>query len=413
MPVLVLGRNVTALGVIRSLGRAGVPTYSVCTGHDFAGRSRWARRLPARIPNDCSVAELTAILLALPFERLVLMPCSDSWARKVAALDPALSARFPHFGTPVDAVEQLTDKQKFADLARAHGIPHPLTLQLDIPEVLDELPFSPGAGYFIKARDSQALTTLLGVKGFQISSVDDAHRRVLEANAVGQGVVLQEYIPGPPTAHFFLDCFVDRDGVMRARFARQRLRMHPLPFGNSTYMRSISLDEVPDIVQTVDRLVAAAGLRGIFSVELKRDPRDGVAKVLDVNVRPWWFVEFASVCGVNVCEMAYRAALDEPIGRARNYDVGRTCVFPYYDAGACRRLRRAGELTLAAWIRSWLQSKHTVFSFDDPLPFVHCHAMLLLGMVRGARRRILRKLPRLLATEVWPRHAPVRGHHVP
>jgi predicted ATP-grasp superfamily ATP-dependent carboligase len=413
VPVLILGHTVTALGVLRSLGRAGVPTRYLCRKGDFARWSRWARPLPVTLPETCSVEELGAFLQGLPFDRLVLMPCSDWWAHKVAQLDPALSERFPYAGSPAAVGDRLTDKLRFAELAGSQGIPHPRTVRVDRLEDLSGLVISPEAGCFIKPHDSQAFTTALGTKAFLVSSIQEAQERLAQAWAVGQGVMLQEYIPGPATNHYFLDGFVDRHGVVRARFARQRLRMHPLPFGNSTYMRSIPLDDVPDIVQTIDRLVAVTGLRGIFSVELKRDPRDGVAKVLDVNIRPWWFVEFASACGVNVCEMAYRAALGAPVAAVTSYAEGRTCIFPYLDFAACRRLQRAGELTLASWGRSWLKSKGTIFSIDDPLPFLHCYAVMLLGVLQRSPGRILRRLRRRLHTLLWHRHSSVPASSAP
>jgi len=151
---------------------------------------------------------------------------------------------------------------------------------------------------------------------------------------------------------------------------------------------------VPDIVQTIDRMIATAGLHGIFSVELKRDPRDGVAKVFDVNVRPWWFVEFATRCGVNVCGMAYRASLGGEIRPVTSYAAGRTCVFTYYDFGACRRMQRAGELTLAGWAGSWLRAAHTTFAIDDPLPFLRYDLMKLVEYVGKGPRRMARAVRR-------------------
>ena len=56
---------------------------------------------------------------------------------------------------------------------------------------------------------------------------------------------------------------------------------------------------------------AQSSYRGIFSAEFKRDPRDGLFKLLEVNARPWWFVDFAVRCGVDVCRMAY----DDALGR--------------------------------------------------------------------------------------------------
>jgi len=195
---------------------------------------------------------------------------------------------------------------------------------------------------------------------------------VSELTAAGLGVVLQEYVPGPPSNHYFVDGFALDGGAVHARFARQRLRMHPPLFGNSTFLRTVALDEVSDIIATVDRLIRASGLRGIFSVELKRDERTGVAKALEVNARPWWYVHYATACGVNVCEMTYQAALGRALPPfAGSYRVGRTCAYVRPDFRACRDLRREGQLSLATCVPQWLSGEHMIFSAADPMPLVH------------------------------------------
>jgi len=399
IPAIVLGRGVTALATLRSLGRAGIPAYCISHVDDFAGYSRWARCLPNTLQDTSTVAELAAFLRGLPFERAVLMPCSDWWAQKVARLDPELSERFFYVGSSGAVINCFCDKLECAALAEAHGIPHPKTFAVDSPGDVNALPISRDTSYFIKARDSQAFTMLLGIKAAQVSTVEDARAVVEKAHAVGQQVLLQEYLPGPPTNHYFVDGYADPAGNIHARFVRQRLRMHPWPFGNSTCTRSIEMTEVPDILETVDRLVAASGIRGIFSVEVKRDTRDGIAKVLDVNLRPWWYVEFAAVCGVNVCEMAYRAAIGLPVKQVTSYKVGRTCVFPLYDFGACLRLIGTGEMTPLDWASSWLFSKHTILSFHDPLPYVHCYSVMGLSYLGTRARRMPERLRRRLLGE--------------
>jgi predicted ATP-grasp superfamily ATP-dependent carboligase len=389
IPVLVLGTGVTVLGVVRSLGRAGIPAYCTCPPGDFAAHSRWSHRARAGFEEFSPVEDLIAFLESSRFERIMLMPCSDWWARTVGGLDPSPDSRYPWVGSSTAVMDCLADKEAFADLARAHGIPHPLTVRVGSAADLADLPVSPGAEFFLKARDSQAFTVKLGVKAYHVSSVNEARQRVAEAAQAGLGVVLQEYIPGPATNHYFLDGFVDRTGAVRARFARQRLRMNPPLFGNSTYMRSIALADAADIVATVDRVIAASGLRGIFSVELKRDARDGVAKVLDVNARPWWYIEFATQCGVNVCELAYRDALGMPLPAQPAYTVGRTCVFPVFDYAGCVRLHRAGELSLGDWMRSWLQADQPIFSWRDPLPAVFRAGQLTGAFIRSRLRRLV------------------------
>ena len=99
-----------------------------------------------------------------------------------------------------------------------------------------------------------------------------------------------------------------------------------------------------------------------------RLPRDGAFNLIEVNARPWWYVEFAARCGVNVCELAIRDALSEPVETISKYAVGRRCVFPYYDLQAVRAELSAGRLGLLGWALSWLGPYQPVFRWSDPLP---------------------------------------------
>ncbi len=388
IPALILGAGVTALGVARSLSRAGVSAFCTCPASDMAAYSRDVRSLPALFEEFSGLDQLRAFLATGRFERLVLVPCSDWWARQLPQLDVETAGRFPSVVSPPEVIDRLADKQLFADLVRAHGIPHPRTLAVTDAAALDALPVSRGSEFFVKPRDSQAFCSRMGVKAFRIGSIDDARRRIDEATRLALGVVLQEYMPGPATSHYFIDGYTDRGGRIRVRFARQRLRMSPPRFGNSSYMRSIPLADVRDIVRTTDRLIAAAGLRGVFSIEFKRDARDGVAKVLDVNARPWWYVEFAARSGVNVCEYAYCDALGLPLPDPEPYEVGRTCVYPTQDFEACRALRRVGDPTWPRILLEWLAADQPVFSWRDPMPAIRSATAHGARFLRNRVRRL-------------------------
>jgi D-aspartate ligase len=372
VPALVLGGTVTALGTARSLGPLGIPVYSTCPADDVAAKSRWVRVLDGGLAEFSTPEQLASYLARAPFERMVLIPCSDTWAETVAALPAESSARFPSFVSPHAVLRELNDKESFASLVRRLEVPHPQTLFVHGVSDLDGIDLAPGTQFFLKARNSQKFMAKTGVKAYMVSSPGEIRRRVEELAGAGLGVVLQEYIPGPPTNHYFVDGFTDGQGRVLARFARQRQRMHPPHFGNSTFLRSVALADVADIVATVDRLVTGCGLRGIFSVELKRDANTGVARVLEVNARPWWYVHYATACGVNVCEMTYRWALGEPVAaHDGNYRVGRTCVYVRPDLRACRELRRAGKLSLITCVPQWLGGEHMVFNASDPKPLLY------------------------------------------
>ena len=102
-------------------------------------------------------------------------------------------------------------------------------------------------------------------------------------------------------------------------------------------------------------------------------------------MRPWWYVEFAALCGVDVCALAYRDALGLPVEAPAAYRTGRTCVLPGADVRAFRTVRRESGLGLVPWLRSWSGASHTVWRLDDPLPGPFQFVSVAL---RPLRRRI-------------------------
>lgn len=379
-PVLLLGSGITVLGALRALAAARVPAFVLGDETGPVTRSRWFRAAPGRAAD--AAGDLPAYLATLPWHPVVLLPCSDHWAARVAALPAASRAAHPASVPAPDVLESLIDKGRFAALLAAVGADQPVTRCLERAADLRDLPDDVFASGFLKPRDSQSFFARYGVKAFRVADRADAERRADELITAGFELLFQEYVPGPADRHVFVDGFRDRDGVVRARFARRRLRMFPLDFGNSSCMVSLPLEEAAPAVAHLEQLLAHVSYRGVFSAEFKHDPRDGRFKMLEVNCRPWWYVEFAARCGVNVCEMAYRDALGAPLGAPPAYRAGRFCVYPYYDYFAGRALRQRGELSLGAWLGSWVRGMQPVFRWADPWPGVHAAVITAGGFLR-------------------------------
>ena len=389
MPVVVLGRGLTVLGVIRALGREGVRSYCLELQQMYVARSRWHRAIESGAP-PAESQSLDLVLAKLPLERAVVIPCTDNWVRAVANLPPEVASKFPSSVPPASAVELFIDKRNFHTLLKAQEIPHPLTVELKSESDLSADNIAHLEHGFLKPCDSQAFGTLFRRKAFTFDSRDEALARYREATQAGLAVIMQEYIPGPPTEHFFLDGFVDREGRFKAWFARRRLRMHPMPFGNSTYLVSVGLEEVSDGMQSLEKLLTATRYRGIFSAEFKRDQRDGRLKLLEINARPWWYVGFAVDCGVNVVHMAYLDALKMEVPEKVNYPNGVHFVFTAYDGMACRMLHEAGKLSKADWFRQWATAKQALFVWYDPWPSTRAW---IIRISRAIVRRVLRRPP--------------------
>lgn len=299
------------------------------------------------------------------------MACSDTAVMRVAALDARLRERFHTCTSAPEVLELFVDKLRFAEVARAADVRIPFTLAIEGEQLPDRGLFEGSSRYFLKPRDSVAFVTDYGIKAMWVSTWDELCRRLERVRARGHRMILQEYVPGPPSNHYFIDGFVDAGGNVAAKLARRRIRMFPVDFGNSTYMTTVECSAVPEACDVIDRLVAHTGYRGVFSAELKRDERDGRFRVVEVNVRPWLYVDFAARCGVDVCSMAYRDALGEPVAAVERYEIGRSAVSPQLDWLAGRELRRQGSITAPALLRSWWGADQPVFDWRDPMPSVH------------------------------------------
>lgn len=371
VPVLALGAGITLLGVLRALGRRGLRVYTLADEPTVVRHSRWYLEAPrAGLDTLEGVARgrLAEYLETCGLDGAVLIACSDEWSREVAGLEPPLAERYLASVSDPDTQATLVDKGRFARLLADTGTPHPRTL---LPERADDLDGADDAFLqqaFLKPRDSQAFFRRFRVKAVRVRGPDELRAGLARFHDLGIPMIVQEYVPGPASHHYFVDGFFDREGRVRARLVRRRLRMYPRDFGNSSFMRSVPVAEAGGAVDAIEGLLGGLDFRGIYSAEFKKDARDGTFRLLEVNARPWWYLEFAARCGVDVAWMSYLDALGEPVPEQFHYEVGRTLVFPRYDLFACLDELREGDVSLLACLRSWVTSDRPVFVWDDPVP---------------------------------------------
>jgi D-aspartate ligase len=366
IPSLILGDHITALAVLRALGARGVPTYLLGPRGDVAARSRYAARL-AGGEDVATPSSLTAFLGRSGIERAVLFPCSDDRLRAVAGLPSEVRQAFPSPIAASDVVETLTRKDLFARAAAAYDVPHPRTTEVRGPEDLAGISDPELASSFLKPCDSQAFNRWARAKGFRIADREQAGELLRGAAAAGLSLVLQEFIPAPPSAHVFLDGFVDRDGQVRGILARRRWRMFPADLGNSTDSVTVPLRDVAPAVDALRRLFQGLGYRGLFDAEFVCDERDGVFRILEVNARPWWQLELAAAAGLDLVGMAYDDALGRPVRDATGYRVGARWVNPIEDLRSRLSRHRTG-IDPPSPRDPWLRARHGVFRWDDPVP---------------------------------------------
>lgn len=390
VPAVVLGDGLTALGVTRCLGRNDIPVLNVARRSVLLRRCRWytphGEEYDARVERDPK--RLKRLLSGALSDGGVLFPCSDAFVLTVASLTSEAGERFRSFVPDRDVVETLIDKRSLAHAARRAGVPHPATRVVESAEDLERLDEKWFDGALLKPADSLRFFQQYGVKARPVQGREEAIREYEQYFADGDiQALLQEYVPGPPSDHIFVDGYRSREGEFAGLLARRRERMYPPHTGNSSSMVTIHRSSAEEAVASLDRLLASVDFRGIFSAEFKEDQTTGEARLIEVNVRPWWFVEFTARCGVNVCSTGYLDVTGTSFEGDPSYDVGRRCVHTYYDLHAGVNGIKKGELNVFEWLRSWIGSDRPIFAWDDPAPAVHA---AVDRFARAAGRRMKR-----------------------
>ena len=129
------------------------------------------------------------------------------------------------------------------------------------------------------------------------------------ARAQGFRVVIQEEIEGPISTLRSVGLYATPT-TCPATFTSQKLGQVPADFGDGLIVQAI---RAPDLIPLAVKAVQHFGYHGMADIEFKWDARAGVYKLLDINPRPWLWINLPTVCGVNLPYAAYLGALGRPV----------------------------------------------------------------------------------------------------
>src|SRR5712691_10046129 len=127
---LVIGGDYKSLGIVRSLGRHGIPVWVLTDDHLLAGWSRFCRRAipwPAA-PEADQVIRLLELARESGLDGWTLYPGGEEEAALIARNRDALAVRFrPSVLVPWETLQYAYDKRLAYRLAADLGVDHPHT----------------------------------------------------------------------------------------------------------------------------------------------------------------------------------------------------------------------------------------------------------------------------------------------
>jgi D-aspartate ligase len=383
---VVIGGDYQGLGIVRSLGRHGVPVCVIDDEASIARASRFAGN-HIRVPDlRTEQALLDALELArgrFGLSGWVLYPTREENVASIAANRDALQRDFRVTTPDLASIRNAWDKRESYSLAERLSIPVPRTwfpaseeelaaIEVDSPVVLKPAIKE----HFFYATHAKAW------RADTAAELLAAYRRAVKIMPAAE-VIVQEMIPGGGEQQFAY-CAFFRKGSPVASMTVRRRRQHPSDFGRaSTYVETVSL---PEIAEPSCRFLDAIGYYGLVELEYKRDPRDGVCKLLDVNARTWGYHSVGGPAGVDFSYLLFRDQIGEPVeeGEAQARSGVRWIRLSTDVPNALRDIL-AGSLRPGEYLRS-LRGVHTeaVFSLTDPLPGLYEIALLpYLAIKRG------------------------------
>jgi predicted ATP-grasp superfamily ATP-dependent carboligase len=364
---LVLGADYRGLGVVRSLGRRGVPVWVLREpGEPLASTSRYARRsLPWPSGGDDRVAFLCHLAESEGVAGWAIVPTSDEMAALVAQHHALLGQYFTHTIAPWEVVRWAYDKRLTYELAEQLGVAYPRTAYPQTPD--EAAAVDVGFPAIVKPSVKESFNRLTAAKAWRVDSRSELVERHAEACTLVDPATLmvQELVPGGGEGQFsFAVLCADGDPV--ASVTARRTRQYPADFGRaSTYVETV---ECAELVEPSLRLLRELRFDGLIEVEFKRDPRDGVLKLLDMNPRVWGWHTLCGRAGVDFPHLLWLLVSGEPVPQTRARSGVGWLRFTTDTPTALKELF-SGRLPLRDYARSLRRPRESaIFAWDDPLP---------------------------------------------
>jgi len=377
---IVLGGNFVGLGLVRSLGRRGVPVWVIDTDRkkSIAQFSRYCRRFIATTEPVHEVLLREGKLHEL--QGWVVFAVADDYVDALSSHFEELAGMYRLTTQPANVTRIALDKRATYAHAAELGIDAPWTCTTSDVSTVDVDRITYPA--ILKPAVNHRFFPHTNVKALKVQNGAELRRQFNRMTAFipAEEIMIQEMIPGGGDSQFSFCAVADKGRIFGSLVARRR-RQYPIEFGNaSTFVETA---RQPVVEANGRRFMEAIGFDGMGEIEFKFDRRDGKFKILDVNPRPWGWHTLGGAAGVDFAYLLWRHKVGLPINECKPREA--TWCREITDAVAIVKSHdRKAELFRL--LRAVMTGRLTTATFKslDPLPFF---AELVLWISSGIRRQ--------------------------
>ena len=383
---IVVGGDYRGLGVVRSLGRRGIPVWVVAEKDEaLASFSRYARR--AIHSKGLDSAQLVDKLLDLAaregLDGWALIPTGDETAAMLSRHREALASQFVVTVPPWDVLRWMYDKRLTYELADKILVDHPWTAyppdRAHVERLHCRFPL------ILKPAVKPKFNRLTVAKAWRVGNRRELLERYDEACELvaPDTLMVQELVPGGGDSQFSFAALC-LDGRVLASSVARRTRQYPVDFGRaSTYVETV---DGPAVEEPASRLLGAVSYTGLAEVEFKRDSRTGRLLLLDVNPRVWGWHSLCGRAGVDFPYLLWQLSRGQHVQELKTRPGERWIRLSTDFPTACREMLR-GRLSVRGYVRSLRGPlEGAIFVRDDPIPaLVEVPLLASLALRRLAR----------------------------
>lgn len=313
IPVVVVGDDLNALGVLRSLAAGGVRAHLLCSRQDAApARSRHGiRHFGERLSGQPLLASLESLATSLGRSsgrakdgRPVLLMTEEKGVETVCEHADRLQAMFRLTAAPAPTLRLLHKVAFQADAERCElPIPRARRINaLEDVELLQDFRYP----LIVKPASRDAAYSQRFKKAYRVEGFEAARTLCAEILPVCADLIAQEWIEGDDADIHFCLVYLGRNGETVAGFTGRKLRSWPPRVGGTASCTAAPEAHGVLLARTV-AFFREMGFWGMGSMEYKRDPRDGEYYAVEPTVgRTDFQEEVATLHGVNLPLLAYR-----------------------------------------------------------------------------------------------------------
>ena len=356
---VVAGAYYTGVNLTRYLVRRGVTTFCIDNDRQRQGfRSVYGKTLQCPDP-DRTPDEWLQFMFDLARKvggKPVLIPSADAFVSAIARHASDLDKSYIFCRDAIALQGTLATKERQYELAIAHNMRVPRTKFAKSVEELADFGSTAQFPCVIKPVRSYDWAKvprdhpLANRKVVPARSAKEMYERYLVVATINPEVVVQEAIEGPDTAKLvYLSCYsTDRRRI--ARCIVRELRTAPIYNGNASVVEPTEDDETDSLC---DAFLKRIGYSGLCEIEVKRDCRDGLIRMIEANPRYTGTSDAAPYAGVDLGWLHYLDLIGQRVEMVTPNSRKFHHIVLTWDFSTIGNYRRAGLLTWRDLIRSY------------------------------------------------------------